>query len=285
MYVVSSGWLHDSARSPSIAKVPGDHGRAGLVLDEPAVGERVHDVRLVRHLQIRIEMRRVPEPEGDRAATLRGLGADRRRRQRRAHQGHASEAKEIATLHVRPPCASHGVRAGSRRGSGATASIQHRACRSTAWPARFRAPPSLHRAVARPLWRPETACREAPAGPSADGNAVDPVAARVEIAGADRELAAAIVEVAGATAGIVTELMAGPGHAHTVTQVAGHVVLIDLDRAADPRSPRPRRRSRGRRCRDRGRRPGSSGPRRARSRFRRRPRCRARRCRARCSPR
>src|SRR5262252_6860956 len=54
----------------------------------------------------------VPEPEGNRAATLRGLGADRRRQERRAHQGHASDAKEIATLHVRPPCrATRGVRA------------------------------------------------------------------------------------------------------------------------------------------------------------------------------
>src|SRR5262249_36477765 len=102
-----------------------NHAGATLVLDEPAVGERVHDMRLVRHLQIRIEMRWVPEPEGNRAATLRGLGADRRRQQRRAHQGHTSDAKEIATLHVRPPCrAPRGVRAEQQAlGSGATAGI------------------------------------------------------------------------------------------------------------------------------------------------------------------
>src|SRR4029077_19766792 len=105
----------------------------------------------------------VPEPEGDRAAALRGLGADRRRRQRGAHQGQASEAKEIATSHVRPPCHGDGN-------------------------ALARARPSRPWRRPGPLWRPETACREASAGPSTDRDAVYPVATRVQIAGADREL-------------------------------------------------------------------------------------------------
>src|SRR5262249_31975116 len=82
----------------------GHHRGADLVLHEPAVCERVHDVGLVRHLEIRIEMRWIPEPKGDRATTLGGLGADAHGRECCAHEAYGSDAKEIATFHVRSPC-------------------------------------------------------------------------------------------------------------------------------------------------------------------------------------
>ncbi len=49
------------------------HPRPRLVLEEPAVGEGVEDVGLVRDGQVRIEVRRIPQPERDRAAALRRL--------------------------------------------------------------------------------------------------------------------------------------------------------------------------------------------------------------------
>src|SRR5262245_42212905 len=82
--------------------------------------------------------------------------------------------------------------------------------------------------------RPETASGEAAASPSIDRNTIDAIAARVDVAGGDGVLAAAIVEVAVATARIVTELVTGARHAHTVAQVAGHGVLLDLDRISYP---------------------------------------------------
>ena len=66
---------------------PGRHRRPRLVLEEPAMGERVGDVGLVGDREMRVEVRRVPGANSDDAAPFRSLGQGAPRGQMGAEGG------------------------------------------------------------------------------------------------------------------------------------------------------------------------------------------------------
>src|SRR5262249_53286180 len=86
-----------------VGKSAGSHPGTGVVLEEPAVRERVDDVGLVGDGQVGIEVRWIPQPERERAAALGGLRARGRRHEGRGGrrgQTHAAPLEQVTTAQI-----------------------------------------------------------------------------------------------------------------------------------------------------------------------------------------